>query len=81
MISMMVGIEKAEEGDAWINSSSVTFDLAAARRDIGLCPQFDALNDNLTGREHLIMFAMIRSASPTHGAGADGLTGASPPGS
>ena len=31
-----------------------------ARQQIGFCPQFDALLDNLTGAEHLALFAAIK---------------------
>ena len=34
--------------------------LDQARRNIGYCPQFDALNPLLTGREHLTLYARLR---------------------
>lgn len=33
---------------------------------IGYCPQFDALNDKLTGRETLKLMAILRGISPTN---------------
>ena len=48
MVSMLAGLEPIDSGDAWIASSSVTTELGAARRKLGLCPQFDALMGNLT---------------------------------
>ena len=35
-------------------------DLSNARRFIGYCPQFDALLDNLTAKEHLYLYAAIK---------------------
>jgi len=60
MMSMLTGIERADGGDGFINGSSITWDLETARLHIGLCPQFDALMDNLTAREHLVLLADIR---------------------
>lgn len=31
---------------------------------IGYCPQFDAINDQLTGRESLELMAILRGISP-----------------
>jgi hypothetical protein len=36
----------------------------ACRRLIGYCPQFDALHDLLTVREHLELYARIKVRSP-----------------
>ena len=60
MVSMLAGLEAADSGDAWIEQRSIVTDLDAARRKLGLCPQFDALLPNLTAREHLNMFAKVR---------------------
>lgn len=60
IMSMLTGIETADSGDGFINGSSITSELETARRSIGLCPQFDALMDNLTAREHLVLLADIR---------------------
>lgn len=48
------------KGDAFINQHSVVDDILAARQSMGYCPQFDALNDLLTAREHLKLYARIR---------------------
>ena len=39
---------------------SVHDDLSRARRAMGYCPQFDGLQPNMTGREHLQFYAQIR---------------------
>jgi ABC-type multidrug transport system ATPase subunit len=65
MISMMSGIESIDSGEAWIQDASVTTNLDRARRQLGLCPQFDALLPLLTGRESLELFAAIRGVPPS----------------
>ena len=39
---------------------SILKDLNNARRNIGYCPQFDALFDELTARNHLNIYARLR---------------------
>ena len=65
MMSMLTGIEVPDSGDGYIFGKSVTWDLETARLHIGLCPQFDALVDKLTAREHLVLLAEIRGV-PKH---------------
>ena len=36
------------------------------QQSIGYCPQFDALLDRLTGREHLTLFARLRGIPEAH---------------
>ena len=47
-------------GEAWLCGHSILSEQVQARQKQGYCPQFDALNDLLTGRETLLMFARIR---------------------
>ena len=35
-----------------------------ARRWMGVCPQFDILWDQLTGREHLLIYGNIKVCNP-----------------
>lgn len=48
------------EGDAFMGGYSVTLQPSATRRRIGYCPQFNAHFANLTGREHIELYASIR---------------------
>jgi ATP-binding cassette subfamily A (ABC1) protein 3 len=32
-------------------------------QDVGICPQFDALYDNITVKEHLAYFARVKGQS------------------
>ena len=47
-------------GDAILSGFSVTHHPEATRRRIGYCPQFDAHFANLTGREHVELYASIK---------------------
>ena len=40
--------------------------MVQVRKYMGYCPQFDALDPLLTGREHLEFYARIRGISPTN---------------
>uniref|UniRef100_A0A182WCA7 ABC transporter domain-containing protein n=1 Tax=Anopheles minimus TaxID=112268 RepID=A0A182WCA7_9DIPT len=57
---MMTGDEEISSGDAWVKGISLRADMNRAHRQIGYCPQFDALLDDLTGRETLRIFALLR---------------------
>ncbi|KAL2208048.1 putative ABC transporter [Sarocladium strictum] len=46
-------------GDVFVEDASVTDQLTAARRNLGVCPQVDAL-DTMTVREHLEFYAKVR---------------------
>ncbi|KAK3956806.1 hypothetical protein QBC32DRAFT_226994 [Pseudoneurospora amorphoporcata] len=46
-------------GDVFVEQSSVTRSLAAARSNLGVCPQFDAV-DTMTVLEHLCFYARVR---------------------
>ena len=47
-------------GDAVLAGFSVTQEPQKIRRRIGYCPQFDALFENMTGREHVELYASIK---------------------
>ena len=47
-------------GDALLDSYSVTFQPEKTRQRIGYCPQFDAHFTNMTGREHIELYAAIK---------------------
>ncbi|KAH9491700.1 ATP-binding cassette sub- A member 1 [Bulinus truncatus] len=60
---MLTGDVDVTLGDAFINSYSIRKEMVAVRRFMGYCPQFDALDPLLTGREHLEFYARIRGIS------------------
>jgi ABC-type multidrug transport system ATPase subunit len=47
-------------GDAFICGHSVSKNPEITRRLIGYCPQFDAHFQNMTGREHVELYAAIK---------------------
>ncbi|KAL1402783.1 hypothetical protein pipiens_019647 [Culex pipiens pipiens] len=57
---MLTGDEDISSGDAWVNGISLRTDMTTVHQQIGYCPQFDALIDDLTGRETLMIFALLR---------------------
>ncbi|KAK9892607.1 hypothetical protein WA026_020988 [Henosepilachna vigintioctopunctata] len=57
---MMTGDEMISFGDGWINGYSISKEMKKVNCFIGYCPQFDALLDNLTARETLKIFCLIR---------------------
>ncbi|XP_044750000.1 phospholipid-transporting ATPase ABCA1-like isoform X2 [Coccinella septempunctata] len=57
---MMTGDEMISSGDGWINGFSIRSQMKEVQSCIGYCPQFDALIDNLTARETLKIFGLIR---------------------
>lgn len=57
---MLIGDESISSGDAWVSGVSLRTDLEKIHKEMGYCPQFDALLDELTGRETLRIFCLIR---------------------
>lgn len=47
-------------GEATVNGYSILDQLDLVRQNLGYCPQFDALDPLLTGREHLRLYARLR---------------------
>ena len=58
-LSMLCGKFPASEGKAYINKIPISNQIAC-RRMIGYCPQFDAIFELLTAREHLKVYGMIK---------------------
>ncbi|XP_061181930.1 phospholipid-transporting ATPase ABCA3-like isoform X1 [Saccostrea echinata] len=56
----LTGDEIMSSGEAYLNGHSVKSELAMVRQNLGYCPQYDALIDQMTGRETLFMFARLR---------------------
>ncbi|OWM74938.1 hypothetical protein CDL15_Pgr021289 [Punica granatum] len=61
-ISCLTGISPVTGGNALIYGNLIrsTVGMSNIRRIIGVCPQFDILWDQLTGQEHLEIFANIK---------------------
>ncbi|KAM8886615.1 ATP-binding cassette sub-family A member 2 [Spinachia spinachia] len=57
---MLTGDECTTGGEAFIGGNSILKDLLRVQQSIGYCPQFDALFDDLTAREHLELYTRLR---------------------
>ncbi|XP_021369630.1 ATP-binding cassette sub-family A member 2-like isoform X2 [Mizuhopecten yessoensis] len=61
---MLTGDIQPTSGDAHLNRDSVRKDMLSLQQKIGYCPQFDALFDELTAREHIQLYARLRGIPP-----------------
>jgi len=57
---MITGDEPISSGDIYVNGCNVKNSIQQVQRQIGYCPQFDGLLDQLTGRETLTLFSRLR---------------------
>ncbi|XP_074490769.1 phospholipid-transporting ATPase ABCA1 isoform X1 [Sebastes fasciatus] len=57
---MLTGDTAITYGEAFLNQHSVLTEMERVHQLMGYCPQFDAISDLLTGREHLELFARLR---------------------
>jgi ATP-binding cassette subfamily A (ABC1) protein 3 len=57
---MITGDETVDSGSIILDSINLSTHMRRAQRQMGYCPQFDALIDLLTGEETLYMFARLR---------------------
>nr|XP_034973105.1 phospholipid-transporting ATPase ABCA7 [Zootoca vivipara] len=62
---MLTGDSQVTSGRAFLKGYSVLTDLQAVHQNMGYCPQFDAINDLLTGREHLVFYSRLRGVPET----------------
>lgn len=47
-------------GRAFVNTHSILTNMIEVNQSMGYCPQFDALDELLTGKEHLEFYARLR---------------------
>lgn len=57
---MLTGDERISGGEGWVRGISLKDDMHSVHKIIGYCPQFDALIDDLTGRETMELFCLLR---------------------
>lgn len=57
---MLTGDTAVTRGDALLNKNSILSNIHEVHQNMGYCPQFDAITELLTGREHLEFFALLR---------------------
>lgn len=63
---MLTGDEKISYGEAWVRGISLKTKMKEVHQEIGYCPQFDALIDDLTGRETLRIFCLLRGVPKSY---------------
>lgn len=59
-ISMLVGLLPPTSGDALVFGKNIVSDIDEIRKVLGVCPQHDILFPELTVREHLELFAILK---------------------
>ncbi|KAM4710016.1 phospholipid-transporting ATPase ABCA1-like [Discoglossus pictus] len=57
---MLTGDISLTGGNAFVNGYSILHQMREAHQNMGYCPQFDAIDDLLSGREHLEFYARLR---------------------
>ena len=57
---MITGDESISSGDIYVNGFDVKKSIQQVQKQIGYCPQFDGLLEQLTGRETLVLFCRLR---------------------
>lgn len=57
---MLTGDTTVTSGDATVAGKSILTNISDVHQNMGYCPQFDAIDDLLTGREHLYLYARLR---------------------
>lgn len=57
---MLTGMINPSSGTAFINGKDIRKDMNAIRSSVGFCPQHNILFDNLTVREHITFFSLLK---------------------
>uniref|UniRef100_A0A8C1B8P0 P-type phospholipid transporter n=1 Tax=Cyprinus carpio carpio TaxID=630221 RepID=A0A8C1B8P0_CYPCA len=57
---MLTGDIDVTSGEAVVTGYSILTNILDVHQNMGFCPQFDAIDDLLTGREHLHLYARLR---------------------
>ncbi|XP_073731945.1 LOW QUALITY PROTEIN: phospholipid-transporting ATPase ABCA1 [Misgurnus anguillicaudatus] len=63
---MLTGDTSITYGEAFLSNHSVFTEMEKVHQLMGYCPQFDAISDLLTGREHLEFYARLRGVPEAH---------------
>jgi len=56
---MITGDESISDGDAYLNGISIKSNIKRFQKHLGYCPQFDAVDEYLTGKEALYIYAKL----------------------
>ncbi|KAL5467673.1 hypothetical protein EMCRGX_G031936 [Ephydatia muelleri] len=63
-INMLTGLLEPDEGNALFYGLSIMNDLDTIKSMLGVCPQHDVLWEELTAREHMLLFAQLKDIAP-----------------
>lgn len=63
---MLTGMVPISSGYAVVAGRDAIGDMANIRSNLGVCPQHDILYPDLTVREHLRMYAVLKSVPRSH---------------
>jgi ABC-type multidrug transport system ATPase subunit len=66
MVGIMSGLFNPTHGEGFWNGLSVNTDMEKIRENIGVCPQQDFMYEELSGWEHLWMYACFKGYSMTY---------------
>ena len=58
---MLTGMIPVTSGNAFVAGRDVNTDMVNIRHSLGVCPQHDILYPDLTVREHLRMYAVLKA--------------------
>ena len=59
-MSVLTGLFSPTSGEAMVGGHSIRDDMDEVRQSLGLCPQHNMLFEDLTVREHLVFFGMLK---------------------
>jgi len=57
---MLTGDTMCTQGEAWVAGHTIRGEGIAVKQNLGYCPQFDALDPFLTGRQTLVLYSRLR---------------------
>ncbi|KAI9204500.1 uncharacterized protein BJ171DRAFT_562062 [Polychytrium aggregatum] len=66
LISILTGLYEASHGTALLAGKNIKTETKEVYGNIGICPQFDILWDDLTVGEHLYFYARLKGVSPSN---------------
>ena len=64
LISMLTGMFRPSGGNAWMSGYDIRQRLELVQLQIGVCPQFDVLWNDLSVEEHLFFYARLKGVPP-----------------
>ena len=66
LINIMTGLLNATSGKVFISNFDISIFGQEIRKSIGICPQFDILWENLTAREHIKLYSMLKNKNQSN---------------